>query len=50
MSEGDQYYNADEAALGLVNNVVGMAAVPGDSVTIAAMAYLGALQDPPITI
>ena len=50
VSEGDQYYNADEAALGLVNNVVGMAAVPGDSVTIAAMAYLGSLQDPPITI
>ena len=50
VSETDQYYNADEAALGLVNNVVGMAAVPGDSVTIAAMAYLGSLQDPPITI
>jgi|LWDU01.1.fsa_nt_gi hypothetical protein len=50
VSELDQYYNADEAALGLVNNVVGMAAIPGDSVTIAAMAYLGSMQTPPITI
>jgi len=50
VSETDQYYNADEAALGLVNNVVGMAVIPGDSVTIAAMAYLGSMQTPPITI
>ena len=50
VNEGDQYYNADEAALGLVNNVVGLGAAPGDSVTIASMAYLGSLQDPPITI
>ena len=45
VSPGDQYYSEQEEAWGLLNNVVGMAALPVDSVTIPTMAGLAASGD-----
>ena len=42
VSPGDEYYDADEEALGLVNNMFGGNAAPGDSVTIGWTAALAA--------
>ena len=40
VSPGDQYYSEEEEAWGLLNNVVGLASLPVDSVTIPGMAQL----------
>ena len=40
VSPGDQYYDETEAGLGLLNNVVGIASLPVDSVTIPSFAQL----------
>jgi len=42
VSDGDPYFNQAEADLGLLNGMVGRSALPSDSVTILAMAQLGA--------
>ena len=50
VSDGDPFYVQAEADLGLLNGMVGRAALPTDSVSIGGAAQYAAALDPPITI